>query len=83
TGYGGQQAVWLGSKWKGIRRDLLKNGNENPLEIQLFDLTADASESTNVAAENPDVLATIEGLMKSERVPSEVFPIPVLDALAE
>jgi len=29
------------------------------------------------------VLAKIEGLMKSERVPSEVFPIPVLDALAD
>ncbi|MEM1443796.1 MAG: arylsulfatase [Verrucomicrobiota bacterium] len=83
TGYGGQQAVWLGERWKGIRRDLLKKNNENPLEIQLFDLEADPSESTNVAAENPEVLAKIEGLMKSERVPSEEFPIPVLDALAD
>lgn len=83
TGYGGQQAVWLGDRWKGIRRDLLKKGNPNPLEIQLFDLTADVSESRNVAAGNPEVLAKIEGLMKSERVPSELFPIPVLDALHE
>lgn len=83
TGYGGQQAVWLGHQWKGIRRDLLKKGNKNPLEIQLFNLETDPSESTNVAAENPGVLATIEGLMKSERVPSAEFKIPVLDALAE
>ena len=83
TGYGGQQAVWLGERWKGIRRDLLKKGNENPLEIHLFDMQADPSESTNVASENPEVLAEIEGLMKSERVPSEAFPIPVLDALSE
>lgn len=83
TGYGGQQALWLGDRWKGIRRDLLKKGNPNPLEIQLFDLTADVSESRNVAAGNPEVLAKIEGLMKSERVPSETFPIPVLDALHE
>ena len=83
TGYGGQQAVWLGNQWKGIRRDLLKKGNKNPLEVELFDLKADPSESTNIAAENPEVLAKIEGLMKSERVPSEVFPIPVLDALAD
>jgi len=61
----------------------LKKGNKNPLEVELFDLKADPSESTNVAAENPEVLAKIEGLMKSERVPSEVFPIPVLDALAD
>ncbi|MDF1658564.1 MAG: arylsulfatase [Verrucomicrobiales bacterium] len=83
TGYGGQQAVWLGNQWKGIRRDLLKKGNENPLEVQLFDLKADPSESIDVAAEYPEVLKKIEGLMKSERVPSETFPIPVLDALAD
>lgn len=83
TGYGGQQAVWLGNRWKGIRRDLLKKGNPDPLEIQLFDLKADPSESTNVAMENPEVFAKIEGLMKSERVPSETFPIPMLDALAD
>lgn len=81
--YGGQQAVWLGSRWKGIRTNLMKRGTEPDLSVQLYDLSADPSESSDVSASNPAVVAEIEGLMKSERVPSEDFPFPALDALAE
>lgn len=81
TGYGGQQAVWLGKRWKGVRQQLLKKNNPDPLKIELFDLEADVSESKDVAAENPEIVAKIEKLMREERVPSEVFPIPVLDEL--
>ncbi|MEM9018255.1 MAG: sulfatase-like hydrolase/transferase, partial [Verrucomicrobiota bacterium] len=83
TGYGGQQAIWLGNRWKGIRRDLLKKNNPDPLKIELYDLEADPSESKDLAGVEPEVLATIEGLMRTERVPSEIFPIPALDELAE
>ena len=83
-GYGGQQAVWLGDRWKGIRQDLLPRGKKSPADItvktELYDLKADISESKDVAGENPEVLAEIEKLMISERVPSEVFANPVLDA---
>ncbi len=82
-GYGGQQSVWLGDRWKGIRRDLLPRGKRKasdiPVRTELYDLHADESEAVDVAAEHPDVVARIEALMKSERVPSETFAIPVLD----
>ena len=39
SGYGGQQAVWMG-KWKGIRQKMLRKGkNHDPLKIELYDLS--------------------------------------------
>ena len=76
--YGGQQAVWKG-KWKGIRQNMLNKKNPNPLKTELYDLSADISESKDVAAEHPEVVAKIEALMKSERVPSAVFKFAPLD----
>jgi arylsulfatase A-like enzyme len=78
-GYGGQQAVWLGNKWKGIRTDILKENNKKPLKIELFDLESDPSESIDVAAVNPKVVSDIEALMSSERTVSEEFEMGTLD----
>jgi len=80
-GYGGQQAVWLGQKWKGIRTDLLKGNSPAPLEIELYDLENDPSESNDVSAENPSVVGRIESIMKYEHTPSDVFPMGLLDEL--
>jgi arylsulfatase A len=74
-GYGGQQAVRLGS-WKGIRTDLLK-GKVTPL--QLYDLAADPGETTDLAARNPEVVARIEALMRQSHEPSALFPMKALD----
>ncbi|MBL9151904.1 MAG: arylsulfatase [Verrucomicrobiales bacterium] len=89
--YGGQQAVWLGQRWKGIRQNLMPRGGGKgkgkgkaaPVEIrtELYDLLADESESTDVAAQHPDVVGKIEALMRSERTVSEAFPFPALDRL--
>lgn len=80
--YGGQQAVWLGSKWKGIRSGLMgKKANVTNLKVALYDLENDPAETTDVAEENPDIVAKIEGLMRSERTVSADFPIPLLDEL--
>jgi arylsulfatase A len=80
--YGGQQAVWLGGRWKGIRSGLVgKKASDANLQIALYDLNNDPAETTNVAGINPDIVAKIEALMRSERVVSENFPIPLLDAL--
>lgn len=80
--YGGQQAVYLGQKWKGIRTDLMaKKPKGDPLAVQLYDLENDPSESNDVAEDHPDIVEKIESLMKSERTVSDEFPIPRLDAL--
>ena len=78
-GYGGQQAVWLGERWKGIRTELMKKGKAPNLALQLYDLNSDPSESYNVAAANPEVVKEIERIMKREHTISEAFPFPALD----
>lgn len=80
-GYRGQQAVWLGNKWKGIRTDILKKGNKEPLKIELFDMESDSSESTDVAAANPEVVSEIKALMSSERSVSDEFQMGPLDEI--
>ena len=80
-GYRGQQAVWLGNRWKGIRTDILKKGNKEPLKIELFDMESDPSESTDVAAANPEMVSEIKALMSSERSVSEEFQMGPLDEI--
>jgi arylsulfatase len=64
--YGGQQAVRLG-QWKGIRRDMF-DGN---MDIELYDLESDAEEN-DVSAENSEVVARIEAIMKREHTASTI-----------
>ena len=73
-GYGGQQAVRLGD-WKGLRQNLHK-GNTT---IQLYNLADDVSETRDVAADHPDVVARIARVMAEQHTPSELYPIKVLD----
>ncbi|MFP6899875.1 MAG: sulfatase/phosphatase domain-containing protein, partial [Opitutales bacterium] len=79
SGYGGQQAVWLG-KWKGIRQKMLRKGkNNDPLKIQLYDLEADPSESTDLASKHPVVVERMAKLMAEQHVPSPHFPMKPID----
>jgi arylsulfatase A-like enzyme len=77
SGYGGQQAVWVG-KWKGVRQKMLRK-KKDPLEIELYDLDADISESRNLAAEQPKMVAKIRKLMTEEHTPSTHFPMRPID----
>ena len=78
TGYGGQQAVWLGH-WKGVRQNLLRKNNKTPLKIQLFNLKTDIAESKDVAEQHPEVVAQIRRQMEAQHTPSKIFPIPAID----
>ena len=78
SGYGGQQAVWAG-RWKAVRQNILRKNNKTPLKIELYDLKADISESNNVAANNPKVVARLKKIMTREHTPSEFYPIKPLD----
>jgi len=64
---GFQQAVRMGD-WKAVR---LQVGQ--PLE--LYNLKTDPGEKTNVAAQNPEVIAKIENYLKDARTDSELWPI--------
>ena len=78
TGYGGQQAVWMGD-WKGIRQNMLRRNNRTPLKIQLFNLKTDLAESKDVAAQNPKIVAQIRQLMTQQHTPSADFPFKPVD----
>ena len=64
TEQGGKQAV-LKDQWKGVRLNWNKKPNG---PIQLFDLTKDPGETSDVAKEHPEVVATITAIMKAEHV---------------
>ncbi len=67
AGYGGQQAVRMGS-WKAIRNNI-KKGN---LEIELYNLDNDIKEENNVATDFPEIIKQVEEIMKLEHQPSDL-----------
>ncbi len=80
--YGGQQMVRLGD-WKLVRQNLLSAGNAKakakPATLELYNLKADISETTNVAAQHPDIVAKLEKVAREQHVNSAEFPFPALD----
>ena len=78
SGYGGQQAVWMG-RWKGIRQKILRQNNPTPLKIELYDLESDISEARDVAVDHPEIVSRIRTLMQQQHQASRVFPIKPLD----
>lgn len=73
-GYGGQQAVRAGP-WKAVRQKMKATG----IRTELYDLTADPNEATDVAAKHPDAVAKLEALMVREHSPSKLFPLAGVD----
>jgi len=63
----GHQAVRMGA-WKAVR---LKNAKAT----ELYDLAADSSEQTNVAAAHPDRVARAETIFRTGRTESALFPL--------
>ncbi len=63
----GKQVVRQGD-WKGIR-------NAATGAFDLYDLEKDVGEKANVAAVHPDIVARIEGVMRTARTDSALFPL--------
>jgi len=83
-GYDGQQSVRVGN-WKAVRQKMLPRKKDAPpqMDIHLYDLATDISETNDVAAQHPDVVARMERLMREQHTPSKEFPFPVLDRAAQ
>jgi len=62
---GGKRAVAT-SKWKALRLDTRK---PEPLPTRLYDLENDPSETTDVAADHPEVVDRMEAWMEESHVP--------------
>ena len=65
--YQGQQAVRMG-KWKAIRKNIFQ-GN---MDIELYNLESDPTESTNIADKYPEIITRMDSIMKAAHVPAEV-----------
>ncbi|PQO43021.1 arylsulfatase [Blastopirellula marina] len=76
--YGGQQSIRIG-KWKGIRQNMMQKKNPDPLKIELYDLEADPGETTDVAAEHPEMIEKMTKLMAEAHSPAPFDKMPVLD----
>ncbi len=66
---GSKQAVRQGD-WKAVRRPMLTGKTE------LYDLAKDVGEAKDVAGEHPEVVASMEALMKAAHVPHPAWQVP-------
>jgi arylsulfatase A-like enzyme len=75
------QAVTDG-RWKAVRRAAGPTNVELAAATELFDLSQVPSETNDLAAEHPAVVARLEALMDREHVPHPEWPLPFADAAA-
>lgn len=68
---GGKQAIRKGD-WKAVRLNIIDN-RESPIE--LYDLSKDMSELTNVSEQYPEIVEEMDSLFRKAHVPSELFPL--------
>jgi len=64
----GQVAVRIG-KWKGVKSDMKKNKNAT---WEVYDLENDLAETTNVAAQHPDLVKRMDEIVKKEHLRSHL-----------
>ncbi len=67
--HGGKQTVRFG-KWKGVRLGVKK---DRQAPIELYDVTTDIGEQTNVAEKYPEVVKLIDKIMTIEHTDSPYF----------
>ncbi|WP_336514190.1 arylsulfatase [Pollutibacter soli] len=73
---GGQVAVRLG-KWKGVKRNM----KANPGTIwELYDLSRDISETTDLAKDHPEILRQFDAIVKKEHQHSHIKEWEFVDA---
>ncbi|OEK01503.1 N-acetylgalactosamine-6-sulfatase [Roseivirga sp. 4D4] len=78
--YKGQQAVRLGD-YKGIRKNMF----EGNLEIELYDLAQDPTESNDISNSKPEIVAEIKSIMEEAHEDAALpnFRIPIINKSKE
>jgi arylsulfatase A-like enzyme len=67
---GGKTGIRMG-KWKAVKL----NVDKAPLgSVELYDLSKDIGETTNIASSHPDIVNKMEDIMKQAHTHSDVFP---------
>jgi arylsulfatase len=80
-GYTGQQCVRVGD-WKAVRQKLNPGPRQTTvpkIKTELYNLAKDPAEATDVAAEQLEIVARLEKIMKEQHQKSGLFPIRALD----
>lgn len=67
---GGKRAVRIG-KWKAVQNQVNKKGPNAPIEV--YDLSADAAEKNNLAAQQAEVIAQTKAIFKEAHTPSAIW----------
>jgi arylsulfatase len=76
NGYRGITAVRVGD-WKILRRNVK---TKKPLDWELYNLSDDRNETTDLAEQHPDIVARLEKAFLDTRTVEEDFPVPLYDA---
>ena len=76
----GKWQAAVDGRWKAIRRAVGPNKPAEPGPIELYDLAADPSETTNVTGRNPAVAERMRLILDREHVPHPDWPLPFADA---
>ena len=79
-GYGGQQAIILDGRWKGVRQNLLPRGKKKAKSTpkwELYDLSKDPNEKTDLATQMPEIVDRIHKAMMKNRSHNETFNMPM------
>ena len=68
---GGKQAVLKGD-WKLVQRNV---GTKQPAEFELYNVAEDIDESTNKAAQHPELVDSLRNLLLNSHSPNKQFPL--------
>ncbi len=66
---GGKMGVRM-QNWKGVKLNIDKNPQS---KIELYDLSKDVSETTDISEQYPEIVNKIDEIMKEAHTPSDVF----------
>ena len=66
--------------WKAVRQNLRPRPPATPtIKTELYHLAVDPTEQNDVAAQQPELVARMEKLLREQHTPSKEFPLPALD----